>query len=162
MITITITRKQLTSLDACAEGLAYFDSIAPEGTLAIDWSVATQIKLAVEAHRWIWWAREHNIIPINNLAGAYLRGANLACANLRGANLDGAILINANLAGANLRGANLDSANLINASLLGANLSGANLAGADLRGAKLSGANLDGANLVGAIEIPPRRESEES
>jgi hypothetical protein len=28
MITITITRKQLTSLDACAEGLAYFNSIA--------------------------------------------------------------------------------------------------------------------------------------
>ncbi|WP_231617065.1 pentapeptide repeat-containing protein [Listeria monocytogenes] len=53
---------------------------------------------------------------------ANLRGADLSCANLRGANLSYADLSCANLRGANLSGADLS----------GADLSGANLSYADL------------------------------
>jgi len=90
-----------------------------------------------------------------NLEGAYLKGANLEGANLEGAYLKGAYLKGANLEGANLKwaylkGANLEGANLKGANLEGANLEGANLEGANLEGAYLEGANLEGANLKGA------------
>ena len=67
---------------------------------------------------------DHVIMTVNaeSLCNAYLSGANLDGANLRGAYLSGA----------NLRGAYLD---------------GAYLDGANLRGAYLDGAYLDGANL---------------
>ena len=56
------------------------------------------------------------------VAEATKRGANLECANLRGANLRGANLECANLECANLRGANLECANLECANLRCANL----------------------------------------
>ncbi|WP_461004687.1 pentapeptide repeat-containing protein [Trueperella pyogenes] len=74
------------------------------------------------------------VLNLDTLQGANLRGANLWDANLRGANL-----WDANLRGANLRGANLRGANLRGANLRGANLRGANLWDANLRGANLQG-----------------------
>ena len=53
-------------------------------------------------------------------ASAYLVGADLSYADLRGANL-----VNANLTGADLRGADLSYAYLTDANLWGANLRGA-------------------------------------
>ena len=89
------------------------------------------------------------------LEKATLRGANLGCANLRGADLGGADLSCADLGGADLRGADLGCADLSGADLGGAdlgcaNLGGANLGGADLGGANLRDDNLRGANLRGA------------
>ena len=82
----------------------------------------------------------------------FMRGWNLAGANLQGAalweaNLQGAALWEANLQGADLRGANLQGADLRGANLQGADLRGANLQGANLRGANLQGADLRDANL---------------
>ena len=71
-----------------------------------------------------------------------LSGADLSCADLRGANLSCA-----DLSCADLRGANLSCANLSCADLRGANLSCADLSCADLRGANLSCADLSCANL---------------
>jgi uncharacterized protein YjbI with pentapeptide repeats len=96
---ITITRKQLTDLDACADGLAYFDTIAPDGTLAFKWTPLAQAWLAVDAGKWVRWAREHNILPYADLSGADLSGADLSYAILR----------DAVLSGANLRGADLNA-----------------------------------------------------
>jgi hypothetical protein len=92
---------------------------------------------------------------------AYLRGVNLASADLSGAgwlteaDLRGADLSNANLRRANLKGANLEMANIHSANLTGANFEGANLFKvkgnvANLNRANLRGANLKGANLIGA------------
>jgi hypothetical protein len=65
------------------------------------------------------------------LRGAvYLRGVQLADANLAGANLKGAILDGANLRGADLKDAILDRADLRGADFHRANLSGADLTGA--------------------------------
>jgi uncharacterized protein YjbI with pentapeptide repeats len=82
-----------------------------------------------------------------NLSCADLRGATLRDANLRGAHLSCADLRDATLRGADLRGANLSCADLSCANLRGANLRGANLRGADLRGADLSCADLSYADL---------------
>ena len=82
-----------------------------------------------------------------NLTGAYLDGANLLDAKLTGAYLEGAYLRDACLRDAYLEGANLRDANLSRADLTGANLSGANLICAYLEGAYLTYANLTGANL---------------
>ena len=52
--------------------------------------------------------KPHYIMPYyDNLADAFLRGADLRGANLEGADLQYADLVDANLRGANLRGANL-------------------------------------------------------
>jgi hypothetical protein len=83
-------------------------------------------------------------------AGADLRDANLAGAWLRLADMRGADLRDAQLQGADLFAAQLRGADLRNASLIGADLSFAFLEGADLRGAHLEGANLRGAKLDGA------------
>ncbi len=83
-------------------------------------------------------------------AGAYISGADLRWANLRGADLIDANLSWANLSGADLRWANLSDADLIGADLIGANLIDANLSDADLSWANLSGANLRWANLIDA------------
>jgi len=85
-----------------------------------------------------------------DLSGANLRGADLSSADLSGANLSGANLRSADLSGANLSGADLRSADLRSANLRSADLSGANLSGADLSSADLSGANLSGADLRSA------------
>ena len=69
-----------------------------------------------------------------------------------GANLRDAYLADANLAGANLRDADLAGANLRGANLRGAYLAGANLAGANLAGAKV-GARDDEAALAGSRPI---------
>ncbi|EBX0039629.1 pentapeptide repeat-containing protein [Salmonella enterica subsp. enterica serovar Weltevreden] len=86
---------------------------------------------------------------------AYLRGADLRDADLRGANLRGANLRDADLCGANLRDADLRDAYLCgaylrDADLCGADLRDAYLCGAYLRDADLCGADLRGANLCDA------------
>ena len=57
-----------------------------------------------------------------NLHGAYLEGADLKEADLKGANLSGAYLYEADLSGADLREANLNGANLSWANLEGATM----------------------------------------
>jgi len=95
---------------------------------------------------------------------AYLRGVNLASADLSGAgwlaeaDLRGADLSNANLRRANLRGANLEMANIHAANLAGANVEGANLFKikanvSNLNRANLRGVNLKEANLIGATLV---------
>lgn len=109
------------------------------------------------------------------LTEAYLRGANLAEANLEeadlwGADLEGTNLVSAqlseaNLAGARLRGANLERATLIEADLRGADcteadlerafmedadLRGGNFTACDLQYAALPGARLEHARMLGA------------
>ena len=84
---------------------------------------------------------------------AISNGADLVCADLRGANLRSANLVCANLEGANLRSANLRSANLVCADLEGANLRSANLEGANLRGEKLAIAPISILNLTWDILI---------
>jgi hypothetical protein len=86
-----------------------------------------------------------------DLAGGYLVGASLSGANLNGADLSGAFLDAAGLQGANLNNADPTGALLNGASLEGANLHGADLTGANLTGADLTGANLHGATLTGVV-----------
>ncbi|ECB6067352.1 pentapeptide repeat-containing protein [Salmonella enterica subsp. enterica serovar Bredeney] len=85
-----------------------------------------------------------------DLRGANLRGANLRDADLCGANLRDADLRDAYLCGAYLRDADLCGADLRDAYLCGAYLRDADLCGADLRGAYLCGAYLRDADLCGA------------
>jgi hypothetical protein len=90
-----------------------------------------------------------------DLAGADLRRARLAEANVRnadlvGTNFAGVNFYSADLICANLAGANLSNARLYAADLSGANLGGANLRGADLRGARLCEANFRGADVKDA------------
>ena len=93
---------------------------------------------------------ENNTIK-NTLHEAYMQGADLQCADLRGAYLQGAYLQCADLQDADLRGADLQGADLQDAYLRGAYLQGAYLQGAYLRGADLQGAYLQGAYLRGAF-----------
>ncbi|MBM4366936.1 MAG: pentapeptide repeat-containing protein, partial [Deltaproteobacteria bacterium] len=76
------------------------------------------------------------------LAGARLRGADLASTELPGIDFRGA-----DLRGANLQGADLRSAQFAGAQLDGADLRGANLAAADFDGASIDRARFDGADL---------------
>ena len=78
-----------------------------------------------------------------------LRGSDMAGVYLRYAQLEGADLRSANFTGAYLFGANLEGANLSDAVFIGANLIGANLRGAILHGSNFSEAHLIGANLLG-------------
>ncbi|MFH1893992.1 MAG: pentapeptide repeat-containing protein [Candidatus Zixiibacteriota bacterium] len=95
---------------------------------------------------WNKW-REENPDVVPDLQQAYLYGADLVGANLRGADLWRAKLCLANLKGANLTEAILELADLRDANLTEAKLSRANLKGANLTEAILSHANLAGADL---------------
>ncbi|WP_199248494.1 pentapeptide repeat-containing protein [[Phormidium] sp. ETS-05] len=95
-----------------------------------------------------------------NLTLAWLQGAKLHSADLRGANMREAALSVADLRGADLRGASLVYADLSGANLSGANLKGADLSGANLSGAVLDGTNLSGVNLCGA-NMPNGKESQQ-
>ena len=137
MISVSIWRKTLVRLHACADGLELFDTIAsqqPDGRRdrirIARWTSLHGVWAWMTCARFARWAEHRGIVP-----RADLRDANLRDADLR----------DADLGGANLRCANLSGANLSGADLRGANLRGANLSGADLRGANLSGANLSGA-----------------
>jgi uncharacterized protein YjbI with pentapeptide repeats len=76
-----------------------------------------------------------------------LAGADLQCANLRGARFARCNLSEACLWLTNLEGANLREANLSRADLWGANLTSADLSAADLSGATLIHTNLERATL---------------
>lgn len=97
--------------------------------------------------------KDSNLIDreaVIDLAGADLREACLAFANLKRANLSEADLRKADLRGANLTRSYLSATNLSEADLGGANLSGADLFEANLNGADVTRANLREANLSGA------------
>jgi hypothetical protein len=137
-IVVTITRKRLVELRACAEGkdsgMALFESLrAMQGrrhSVRIRLDLLAQLWLATACPGHYRWLVENGLLPVLGMARA----------DLAGANLDGADLAGANLARANLARANLDGANLDRAYLTGANLTGANLTRADLAGANLAGA----------------------
>ena len=157
MIRVRITRKQLESLGACADGLALFDSIArlsgKKRSITVEWSQLAEVWFSFS--KFASWARHNGLAPSISLSQANLSRANLSSANLSRANLSSANLSGANLSGANLSRANLfwadlSGADLSWADLSGADLSWANLYGADLSRADLSWANLSSANLSGA------------
>ena len=89
--------------------------------------------------------------PGCDLHEAYLVGAELREADLRGVNLAEANLYHAVLFGADLTGADLRGVNLYDSFLTKANLSGADLREADLRYSSFLGIDLTGANLTGAV-----------
>ena len=90
------------------------------------------------------------ILERTNLSAANLSETNLSGARLRGATLHRTILLDAKLRGANLYAAVLTRADLVKADLRGADLREADLRGADLQEANLQEANLTGADLTGA------------
>ena len=110
MISVTIWRKTLVKLDACAEGIALFDAVAdlqPESDprrrrriRVADWTQLHGAWLLCRHSLFARWLEDRSIIPRANLGGAYLYGANLRGADLGGANLYGADLRGANLGGA--------------------------------------------------------------
>jgi len=109
--------------------------------------ILTPALLRAGAQAWNDTRAAHPLAGIN-LYRAYLAGADLSAANLRGAKF-----VCANFSGANLSGANLEGVDFTQADLTGANLCGANLKGADFAQADLTGANLGGANLRNAYLI---------
>lgn len=86
----------------------------------------------------------------SDMAGAYLRYAQLDGADLEGSDFTGAYLFGANLVGAKLTNVNFTGANLIGANLAGAILDGANFSEAHLIGANLLGTDFNAVHLVGA------------
>ena len=136
-----ITRKQLKALEACEEGMDYFDTLAPSGEYTFDCTREWQLEfIQSDGRRWWGWLVGNGVVPAWAMRKADLSSANLRYADLR----------NANLRYANLRDADWSSADLRNANLRNANLRDANLFGADLRFANLFDANLSGANLSDA------------
>ncbi|WP_190854154.1 pentapeptide repeat-containing protein [Actinomadura sp. RB99] len=99
-----------------------------------------------------WWGVEEPLdlhgmelgetIPLLLKARAFLDGANLSEAGLRGVDLKGEHLSKANLSGADLTTAELEGADLYEADLSGAVLSAAVLRNANLDGSDLHGADL--------------------
>lgn len=86
-----------------------------------------------------------------NLAGSWLKSANLTNTDFFHADLAGANLSDADLSGSNLKNANLCNANLCNANLSDVDLTNANLNGADLHGVNFLGANLTNVHLRKSI-----------
>ena len=80
-----------------------------------------------------------------------LRGADLNQVNFRDTNLSRAFVDGATLIEADLRGAVLDGAHLTGAVMTGARIRNAKLRGADLTAATLRWADLTGADLTGAV-----------
>ncbi|MFB8281211.1 pentapeptide repeat-containing protein [Nocardia colli] len=87
------------------------------------------------------------VLPLINLTGILMRGADLTGAEMAVAKLHGVDLAHANLTGAKLHGADLTGANLTGANLTDANLTGANFSGAHLAEAILTRTDLRAANL---------------
>ena len=147
LISITLTRKELTDAEACQESMKFFDTLCEmcgtlcemcgtEDYVSVQWTPLHAVWLAVARPSDTQWLQQKGLIPIANLSGVNLSGADLSGANLSRADLSRADLSRADLFGANLSGANLS----------GAYLSRANLSRADLYGANLSEADLSRAN----------------
>ena len=142
MINVKITRDELRQHNACANGMALFESIVAlqghkRSIYIRDWTPLHMVWCA-SAYPGFWqWCRDLNIVP-----QVTLTRANLTRAYLTGANLTGAYLTGANLTGADLTDAYLTRANLTDADLTDADLTDADLTGADLTGADLTRANL--------------------
>jgi len=121
-----ITTETLRNLNACAEGVTWFEARYPTGLEIESWTRAEQIDALLHGGgRWLMWGVWKGLIPWWGLSGAELSGADLRGAYLTGADLSGAELRGADLSGAELSGAELSGANLTGAELRGANLSGA-------------------------------------
>lgn len=150
MISVTITREQLTDRRACGSGLALFDDIAPEGVLHIpEWTPLHDLWLAASGHAaWLIWQR---LVPIANLEHHNLRSLPLARAQLRYACFREADLRSADLTDADLEGACLRKANLADANLTEAFLYRTDLTNADLRNTRFDGTEFGGAHLTGAL-----------
>ena len=164
MISVTITREELTSRDACEPSIVFFEWLVDaqdrdDSVYFREWTTLHSIWLAVVRPNDAAWLRSRGLIPQLSgaglsgagLSGADLSRAELSRADLSGANLSRAELSRADLSRADLSGADLSGANLSRAALSRANLYGANLSGSNLFGANLSGSNLFGANLYGAF-----------
>ena len=123
-----ITRKQLKALEACEEGMDYFDTLAPSGEYTFDCTREWQLEfIQSDGRRWWGWLVGNGVVP----AWA-MRKADLSSANLRNADLRNADLSDADLSDANLFGANLFGADLFDAILFGADLRFADITNATL------------------------------
>ena len=83
----------------------------------------------------------------DSLAGAFIKNANLAGADLHQLNMQGAALVGVDLSGANLAGVNFKDATLVNVILNKADLRRANFDGTRFVNCLLDGVLLDGASL---------------
>jgi uncharacterized protein YjbI with pentapeptide repeats len=100
MLILKLTRAEIAEKNACADGLALFDEIAPDGLIETEWTPLHALWLAAGSPGYAGWLREVGLVP-----AVYLRYANLRYANLRGADLSDADLSGADLSDADLRGA---------------------------------------------------------
>ena len=113
MISVTLTRHDLASRDACVGALGFFEWLVHEqgrddDVYFAEWTPLHSLWLAVVRPEWSSWLNARGMIP--PLRGADLCGAYLVGADLRGAYLVGADLREADLRGADLRGAVLRGA----------------------------------------------------
>ncbi len=93
MISVTITRAELESRQACADAMGFFEWLVDaqgrhSSVRFREWTTLHSIWLAVVRPGDARWLRDRGLIP--NLSGANLSGADLYGANLSGANLYGA------------------------------------------------------------------------
>ena len=58
---ITITVDQLHAKNACKDGMKWFATFAPSGSITVDWTSELQVGLVSTwgFHRWIGWAVRH-------------------------------------------------------------------------------------------------------
>ena len=103
MISVTLTRHDLTSRDACVGALGFFEWLVgaqgrDDDVYFADWTPLHSLWLAVVQPEWSIWLDARGMIP--SLRGTDLSGADLRGANLSGANLRGAYLVGADLCGA--------------------------------------------------------------
>ena len=108
MISVTITRVDLTSRIACHDAMGFFEWLVDaqgrdDDVRVAEWTALHSVWLAVVRPAWSSWLDSRGLIP--SLRRADLYGADLSGANLRGADLRGADLSGANLRRADLYGA---------------------------------------------------------
>ena len=100
MISVTITREELTSRNACADAMGFFEWLVDaqgrhSSVYVREWTVLHSIWLAVVRPGDARWLRYTELIPnlrVLNLSGSDLRGSDLSYSNLSSSNLSGSNL----------------------------------------------------------------------
>ena len=156
---INLTKQQLVDLQACPEGIDFFNKIAPSGELNIEMTSWLFLMLSSSKYigNWAWWLQEKNIISNIEIKNECLISADLSEAmfknitffncNFHGANLENAEFSKCKLTYCDFVSANLSRANLSNSNLKMTNFVNADLSDADLSGTNLNEAVLYYANL---------------
>jgi len=88
-----ITKEFLESESACADGVAAFCAMFPDGFDLSEWTREKQIEIVKsDLRQFLGWAFSTGVVPLWSMQGASLDGANLDGASLFGASLFGASL----------------------------------------------------------------------